>query len=794
MTQLNLIPQPPSFCQYANGPCDQSFESTKNTQAFFFYSSQQELISNTLEEVVRKLRKANPDFLVGSWRDLAVQGRMIFCEICKAQRFTGVAVADVTSLNFNVMFEIGYALGLGVPVIPIRDTSFSPDHREFQELGLLDTFGFVDFVGSDELAEKLSGTIQNTEFPFSKTVKRNLETPIFIVKAPLGTDGQTKLMSVIKKSGLRFRTFDAKETSRLSIQDAYREVMSSTGVITHLLADVRRGSLVHNARCALIAGLALASGQQVLMLQEGKEPRPIDYRDVIQSYSDPNQVQGILTPFIADLWGAIQSKRFVPITLPLKALEKLDLGDVAAENEINALKSYFFPTSQYNEARRGHARLLVGRKGTGKTAVFYGIRNAFWTSQDHLVLDLKPEGHQFTKLREAVLEPLSRGMQEHVLSAFWTYLLLMEIANRIIVNDQRFSSRNSARSELYQEIKELYSADPTVEEGDFSERLLTLVQRISERAELASLTASSQLTSLIYERDINVLSRKLAEYLRNKEGVWVLVDNLDKGWPVNGTEPQDILILRSLLEATRKLQRTFSKDKVTFHTVVFIRNDIYEHLLVNTSDKGKDTAVLLEWNDREALCEIVRRRLIVSLEKDASFEELWSAFFAPHVSGQESFSYILSRTLMRPRDLLRYLRACINVAVNRGREKVLDIDILQAEKTYSEDQLQEVSFELHDIAPEYSEIVYLFIGSPSQFTKEELSTRMQSCGLPPSDADKVSELLLWFGFVGVLGGDGEEHYAYQYQYGVKRMLKGFSNNPTLIIHPAYRSALGCTEN
>jgi hypothetical protein len=37
-------------------------------------------------------------------------------------RFTSIVVADVTTLNFNLMFKIGYAMGLGIPVLPIRDT------------------------------------------------------------------------------------------------------------------------------------------------------------------------------------------------------------------------------------------------------------------------------------------------------------------------------------------------------------------------------------------------------------------------------------------------------------------------------------------------------------------------------------------------------------------------------------------------------------------------------------------------------------------------------------------------
>ena len=191
----------------------------------------------------------------------------------------------------------------------------------------------------------------------------------------------------------------------------------------------------------------------------------------------------------------------------------------------------------------------------------------------------------------------------------------------------------------------------------------------------------------------------LGEYLRSKDGVWLLFDNLDKGWPVNGSQPADIVVLRSLLEATRKLQRQLEKQGVEFHATVFVRNDIYEHLLSGTPDKGKDTATLLDWSDAEAFKEILRKRIVTSTSQDESFDQLWLSYCETHVRGEESFSYILARTLMRPRDLLRFVRQCVNIAVNRGHGRVLEGDILTAEKIYSEDQLQEVSFELRDVSP-----------------------------------------------------------------------------------------------
>ena len=69
------------------------------------------------------------------------------------------------------------------------------------------------------------------------------------------------------------------------------------------------------------------------------------------------------------------------------------------------------------------------------------------------MLDLKPEGHQLIKLREVILNALSPGIQQHVLTAFWNYLLLMEIAHRIIITDQQVAYRDTVIGSFYEDVK-----------------------------------------------------------------------------------------------------------------------------------------------------------------------------------------------------------------------------------------------------------------------------------------------------------------------------------------------------
>src|SRR5580704_1682064 len=570
--------------------------------------------------------------------------------------------------------------------------------------------------------------------------------------------------------------------------------MSSLAVVAHLVAPQRTGATVHNARCAFVAGLAMASQKRVLMLQEALVPQPVDYRDVIRSYTNPAEVPELVIPVIADVVEKLQESRFVPVTLPLRPLEKIDLGDLAAENEIKGLRSYFVATAQYNEAKRGHARLVVGRKGTGKTAIFYGIRNAYKSSHSHLVLDLKPEGHQFTKLRESIND-LSIGLQEHVLTAFWNYLLLMEIAHKIVHADKGFSYRDHKAREAYLAVEAAYGPETVTEQADFSERLLKLVEDVvSRKANAINILTTAEVTNLIYSKDIRALNDALGQYLAKKDGVWLLFDNLDKGWPVFGAKTEDILILRSLLEASRKLERQLESRDVEFHAVVFIRSEIFERLIRETPDRGKDTAVLLDWNDPEVFREIVRRRIALNTEMEGmSFQELWPVFFESHIRGEESFSYIIGHTLMRPRDVLRFLRQCIDVAINRGHEVITEGDVLQAERTFSEDAFQELVLELGDIDPLTSNIPFAFIGSQAFLSKDKLHSILASISVPADQMDIAEDILLWFGFLGIADPASDDRFAYQFQHNLRRMRSGLPSNFGFVIHPAFRRALGCPE-
>ena len=318
---------------------------------------------------------------------------------------------------------------------------------------------------------------------------------------------------------------------------------------------------------------------------------------------------------------------------------------------------------------------------------------------------------------------------------------------------------------------------------------------VARYEKLGSTLDDREITRILFSEDIHRLNDVIAMYLEEKEEVWLLIDNLDKGWPTRGASPEDILILRTLLEATRKIQRQLERKGVNFHCLVFLRNDIYEHLVQETPDKGKDTAITLDWSDDYLFQEVFRRRVVASGLLTGSFSEVWPNIFEPNVGMRDSFSYVIERTLMRPRDFLTFIHRAIEVAINRGHDRVYQDDLLQAEKWYSEDILRTTAFELKDIYSEEPDFLYVFLGSKISLSKREVLNLLSESALPEDRLEEALDLLVWFGFLGVqTRGSDSTNYAYQIRYDMPKLMRPIERGIAFfVIHPAFRSALECQE-
>ena len=321
---------------------------------------------------------------------------------------------------------------------------------------------------------------------------------------------------------------------------------------------------------------------------------------------------------------------------------------------------------------------------------------------------------------------------------------------------------------IYRALADAYDADEYVAEGDFAERMLKLTQRIADDFAahressdiLAQRLSSGQITELLYKHDIMSLQSSLIEYLQHKQELWILFDNLDKGWPAHGIGPDDVLTLKCLLDAMRKLQHAFSRKQVSA-----------KHLIAATADRGKVGYVLVDWTDPELLLELLRRRFVSSgeLDVDTDFDDIWRQICVSHVDGEESAHYMIDRCLMRPRWLIELLRGCRTHAVNLSHDVIQLEDVKEGEAQYSTKLVNDISYELQDVCPGAADVLYEMLELPKEFPEDTMSAVLAAASDDEPTRAEILELLLWYGILGFRKSEGELAFIYDVGYDMKKM-------------------------
>lgn len=745
---------------------------------FAAYPSTPPQIGQTVSAAVNRLNTSSSAVQLSTWEENDVAGRFIAETVLAEIDACDLLVADVTRLNFNVVFEVGYAIGRRKRVILIRNVTITGSDDLIREVGIFDTLGYYRYNSSELLASHLSSNASATPVVV-RAAAPNRTAPVYLVRPRVKGDYEIRMLSRVKKARLQFRSFDPEEHGRLAAGEAIDNVAQSLGVVTSLLPSIRVGAEVHNFRAAFIAGLAMGMDKALLLLQEGEDPVPLDYRDLVQVFHSPDQINQHIADFSTEVAARLQSEAIDVVEEPQTFLARLNLGASSAENELRELGKYYLETDEFRRVLRGEVRVVTGRKGAGKTALFLQVRDRLRSHRSSVVLDLRPEGFQLLKFKERVLDYLEGGTKEHTITAFWEYLLLLETCHKILAQDEVQHMRNPNLYEPYRRLADAYQEDDIVSEGDFAERMLKLTQRIADDFEskggtsrIEQILTSGEITDLLYKHDISELRREVTGYLEHKDNLWVLFDNLDKGWPAHGVTPEDVLTLRCLIEALTKIERLLVRKDIDAHGVIFIRNDVYELLLENTPDRGKVSQVRLDWTDGNLLREILRRRFVRTdgVEGNPDFEDLWTRLCCTHVDGEESSQYLIERCLMRPRALIDLMGYCRAHAVNLGRNRITPDDIAYGEGSYSNELLTNIGLEIQDVFPSAKDVLYEFLESPVQLSGQDILAAM---GRVVGEGEKrqLFELLLWYGIFGVAMDEERVSYIYDANYDLKRLLK-----------------------
>jgi hypothetical protein len=739
-------------------------------KGFFAYAAAPPSIPEIIRAAAQSINK-NQTVRIRTWEDLQVGGKYIIGEICAAIDECDFFCADITTINANVLFELGFAIARDKRVWLIRDDSYTDAKKEFNQLQMLTTVGYSPYVNVGQVIQRFFS--EGPQASLHETIFRQSIEPtlspgnepdaLMYLKSRIDTEASVRVTRVLQDSKLPMVVDDPRETSVQPLNWYAQKLFRSVGLATHFLSPAREGFRLHNARYALVSGLARGFDVPMLMLAEQSDLlAPIDYRDAMRYYTTPTEAARETDQWLQPI--ALrqgvhrdQPKRKYVDVLKLATELKdfhLQLGEYVAENEAEHLDEYFVETTAFMDVINGRHAIFVGRKGTGKTTNLIRASSVIGADVQNLVVLIKPVGYEIEGLVRLFTGYKTRDAKGYVIESLWKYMLYTEIAHAAAEQIRSAALWQLADRSSQQLLQELERQNSPFS-GDFTIRLERIVGTLSSLPSGGSHEEfRSGISEALHSGALSALRRILAEVLGRKRQVVLLVDNLDKPWTKSADLDKLSEFLLGLLNAAARItedlrRKDGSKGSIRFNSAIFLRSDIFDRVTAAIEEPDKISYTRLSWDDPELLLRIIEERYTASHGSDSDPATMWHNYFCPQVRGVPTREYLTLRTMPRPRDIVFLVKSAVSFAVNRKHDRVEERDILDAEKQYSLYALDSILVENGITIPQMESVLLEFLGCDRVLDETNVRQVISRAGVEAEKVDSTISHLVKLTFLGI---------------------------------------------
>lgn len=431
-----------------------------------------------------------------------------------------------------------------------------------------------------------------------------------------------------------------------------------------------------------------------------------------------------------------------------------DIGAAGAEDDTNYLAECYVDTGDLDVLMdcSNPRSIIVGRTGSGKTALLKELEK-----RSDNVITLSPHSLSLNYIANSKTIAFFENAGVN-LSVFygllWKHILVVELLkskfNIVDESGQRaFSNyirgiitKKNKNKELAvdylenwgnkfwltaeQRMKELTSKVESDLSGSIQGKITgvafttTAAKALSSEERTEIVEHGQRAVSEVQIRELDNIFVVLEEdiFSDSQEPYYLAIDMLDEEWVDNRVKLQ---LIKSLIDTVRRFRR-LSNVKV----LIAMRRDLLEEVIFSTHDAGfqeekyKSLYLYLRWTPA-LLAKVIETRLSLLVRKrytksKVKFEDL---FVAKVGKTKKSMDYILDRTLLRPRDAILYVNACLAFA--DGQRQITAHTIREAEEEYSRERLKSLSTEWLAQHPNLIPIAQMITGFAESFRVSELT-------------------------------------------------------------------------
>lgn len=439
--------------------------------------------------------------------------------------------------------------------------------------------------------------------------------------------------------------------------------------------------------------------------------------------------------------------------MSVQLLQEIENWKLEAKLENSA--RYFYHTRVVDRILRGEKLYVIGRKGTGKTAISEHLQslNEKEIFSDKLTFKNFPFNNLYRLKDEGFTAP-----NQHI--TLWKYVIYLTVC-RMLVKD------HSIESGVRKKLEDFFSEDVGKALSATVERWTDFKFDIKAFDYGFGVAAGRKLEGKNddWVRRVSTIENFLDGVLGGNTYV-VMFDELDEDYKdiVDLARLKEYTeLLTGLFKAAQDVKARFSKFKI--HPVIFLRDDIYDVLQDPDKTKWLDYKVDLGW-DEDSIKSLLAFRISRAIDADGDilgFDEVWGRLISQgkvkygenKSKLMDPFVYISRSSLLRPRDYIRYLQVCSTRALEREQEMISPAIVQDCDADFSNYLRSELADEIHGIVPEIQKIFDLFSVTRkqtirvSEFNDVYLKAIEQGAiGMKPNQFNFVMEVLFHFSVIG----------------------------------------------
>ena len=448
----------------------------------------------------------------------------------------------------------------------------------------------------------------------------------------------------------------------------------------------------------------------------------------------------------------------------LSLIERVAAWKADTENEESG--SFFLENDAFKRTMSGNQFILVGRKGTGKTAIGKnicsnnkGVMLNFDSFHFQGLVDFRDHGHNV----------------EYQYKAIWDYIILSNVIE-IMYNSKKFENQEEV---IVKNLLRKHDLDGKNSKFQDTKKIDSISEIISSDEIKSGGGAQVGLA-------VDIFKKFISKYAGN-ENYYIVVDNIDGDIKASSKFRSTFLVMiGGLLRSARDIRKLYKNN---IKVIILMRYDVYGEL--DETDKWEDNIDRINWTERD---------IKFLIENKISFELSQLGYvgtYAPELlfsgnyirMGNKKYSaidHIFRYSQLRPRDVIGHFRIASTIARNEKLDVVTPSVLKQTLHLYSKFLIDGVRTEMLTKHADVDTILTALsnIGK-SAFRYSEFSEQYKNltrCG--EGEAASVAMDLYKFGVVGNhIGVDGQK-YIFDDPYSSLNFHK------TMFVHNAFMAGLG----